>query len=98
MKRPAPLTRSFTDKERISWLAYEKRAGFGMSESAMRADASERSRPDLEIRCQLIILARKDEPTPDYAPEPTPDYAPRKDEPTPDYAPSGEHRKIHQYA
>jgi hypothetical protein len=30
-----------------------------------------------EIRCQFIILARKDEPTPDYA---------RKDEPTPDYA------------
>jgi len=41
-----------------------------------------------EIRCQFIILARKDEPTPDYArkDEPTPDYA-RKDEPTPDYAP-----------
>src|SRR5271157_5549803 len=40
-----------------------------------------------EIRCQFIILARKDEPTPDYArkDEPTPDYA-RKDEPTPDYA------------
>jgi hypothetical protein len=30
-----------------------------------------------EIWCQFIILARKDEPTPDYA---------RKDEPTPDYA------------
>src|SRR5271166_3112518 len=30
-----------------------------------------------EIRCRFIILARKDEPTPDYA---------RKDEPTPDYA------------
>ncbi len=34
-----------------------------------------------EIRCQFIILARKDEPTPDYAP----DYT-RKDELTPDYA------------
>src|SRR5208337_1463659 len=32
-----------------------------------------------EIRCQSIILARKDEPTPDYA-------LARKDEPTPDYA------------
>ena len=31
-----------------------------------------------EIRCQFIILARRDEPKPDYA---------RKDEPTPDYAP-----------
>ena len=43
-----------------------------------------------EIRCQFIILARKDEPTPDYVrkDEPTPDYVPdyvRKDEPTPDY-------------
>ena len=36
-----------------------------------------------EIRCQFIILARKDEPTPDYA---RPGLRP-KDEPTPDYAP-----------
>jgi len=48
----------------------------------------------MEIRCQFIILARKDEPTPDYArhritrkDKLTPDYAhPRKDELTLDYA------------
>src|SRR5271157_2361384 len=33
-----------------------------------------------EIRCRSIILAQKDEPTPDYA---------QKDEPTPDYADTG---------
>ena len=35
-----------------------------------------------QIRCQFIILARKDEPTPDYARHritpPTPDYAPKR--------------------
>ena len=48
-----------------------------------------------EIRCQFIILARKDEPTPDYAPDtglrPLPEQMSRhritrKDELTPDYA------------
>ena len=45
-----------------------------------------------EIWCRSIILARRDEPTPDYCDtgllrkdEPTPDYS-RKDEPTPDYS------------
>src|ERR1700676_802482 len=50
-----------------------------MADSALRTVSSR----ELEIRCRFIILARKDEPTPDYArkDEPTPDYA-RKDEPT----------------
>ena len=46
--------------------------------------------PSFLARCQFIILARKDELTPDYSPrkdELTPDYSPRKDELRPDYSP-----------
>ena len=65
----------------------------GRAHAGIVDDEIERAKAFAEIRCQFIILARKDELTLDYAPawitlrkdELTLDYA-RKDELTPDYA------------